>query len=179
MLLRGELSSAGRTWITDFEEIFRTYRKPVFNFLLRMSGNYDKALDLTQDVFVNALRGWPGLRDRSRAKVWLFRIARNVALRGMQHERRYPTESLEAHSGTLRSDGANPEEETLQHERREAMQQALGSLPAGLRMVLLLRDGEELDYREIAQVLGCSEGTVASRLNRARQLLGRKIRRVR
>jgi len=155
------------------------YRKPVFNLLLRMSGNYDRALDLTQDVFVNALRGWRSVRDPSRIRAWLFRIARNVALRNIHEERRLPTESLEGRDPGLRSNGVNPEEQILQQERERLVEEALRSLPPDVRLTVLLRDKEGLDYREMAQVLGCREGTVASRLNRARLLLGKKIARMR
>ena len=144
-----------------------------------MSGNYDRALDLTQDVFVNALRGWRSVRDPSRIRAWLFRIARNVALRNTHEERRLPTESLEGRDPSLGSTGVDPEEQILQQERERLIEEALRSLPTEMRLAVLLRDKEGLEYREMAQVLGCSEGTVASRLNRARRLLGKKIARMR
>ena len=169
------MTLAGRAQIDEFESMFRDYRKPVFNLLLRMTGSHDRALDLTQEVFVRALQGWAELRDRARVRGWIFRIARNVALRGMDQDRRGRTEPLESVAGVLESTEARPDEQFMQQEEKRALQRALDSLPTGMRLVLLLRDMEGLEYRQIAQVLGCSEGTVASRLSRARQLVGRKL----
>lgn len=175
----GASTPTGRSQATDFEELFQKYRQAVFNLLLRMTGNYDGAIDLTQDVFVRALRAWPTLRDPGQARTWLFRIARNVALRSLDNQRRHPTSSLEDLDETPASGAPALDDELLRKERAAALQRALNSLPAETRLILLLRDKEGMEYSEIAQVLGCSQGTVASRLNRARRRLGRKLEQMR
>ena len=133
----------------------------IHRLLLRMTASLDDAFDLTQETFVKAFTQIHGFDNRSSIGTWLYRIAVNEALQFFRRAARtrvavskaaeYDAES-NLFDGTLKLD----------------VDDALASVGTTDRAVLLLRYQEGLDYRRIAAVIGCSEGTVASRLNRAR-----------
>lgn len=132
------------------------------------------AEDLTQEAMLKALARIGDFRGGD-GRAWLLKIVRNTALDQARLCRRRPEVPLEAEDGAphaaIASTGPTPEDEMLGGERRTWLRAQVDALPDDLREALLLREFEELSYREIAEVLGVPIGTVMSRLFRARQLL--------
>ena len=156
-----------------FTRLVRRHQERVFRFVLRMLGSRDEAMDLTQDAFLRAWNALPGWRPEARFATWLLQIARNGALDLLRRRQRVefvpldpdaPGEAIfEPH------DTAPPPEQRLADRQRIGLlERALGALPAGQREILLLRELEDMSYAEIAATLGIQEGTVKSRLARAR-----------
>jgi RNA polymerase sigma-70 factor (ECF subfamily) len=161
---------------TVLDELFRRYRGLAFRVAYRLLGNEADALDAVQDGFAKALTHLPGFQGRSTFKTWLLRVVSNAALDlGRQRGRR---EAL-----SLDGLGAGDREqlEPLTHENaagglargdmRRVLNAALAALPEAQRRTFVLHAEAELSYREVADVLGISIGTVMSRLFYARQKL--------
>lgn len=167
-----------------WEELVRVHTKRVYAVCYRFTGSTEEAQDLTQEVFLRVFRTLRTFRaGEGSFGVWINRLTRNLLIdhyRRTKQER--ATESLEdrlpgmEESGTLtsRADGM-----LAGREANDLLQSALQKLSPELRETVILRDIEELEYREIAQVLSVPEGTVKSRLNRGRAELARLLRRFR
>ena len=152
-------------------ELFERTSTRIYRLLLRMTGDPDDAADLTQETYVKGFQGLDRFDGQSATiSTWLYRIAVNEAL---QFRRRQGV-------ATLKLLALAPNQPTeAQRPRTDVqldMEEALAELPSDDRALLLLRYQEELDYRDIAEVLECAEGTVASRLNRARERLREILR---
>lgn len=146
-------------------ELFERSSQRVFRLLLRMTGNADDAADLTQETFVRGFQNLDQFDGRSEVATWLYRIAVNQAL---QFRRRQATATLKIRelASLQRTELAGPKTDP-----QLDLAEALAELSTEDQAILLLRYQEELDYRGISEVLECAEGTVASRLNRARERL--------
>ncbi|MBL8488796.1 MAG: sigma-70 family RNA polymerase sigma factor [Rhodocyclaceae bacterium] len=156
-----------------FASLVRRHQDRVFGFLLRMLGNREDAMDLTQDAFLKAWNALPGWRPEARFTTWLFQIARNAALDLLRRRGSLQFVSLDdppqqGDAQDPRDAGPLPEERLADRQRIDLLQRALAALPAGYREILLLRELENMSYTEIAATLGIQEGTVKSRLARAR-----------
>lgn len=150
--------------------LFEQTSERVYRLLLRMTGNADDAADLTQETYIKGLQALDRFDGRSSIASWLYRIAINEAL---QFRRRNRTARLKlGNLATARSDAT----EDSAVDVRLDVTAALMELPPDDQAVLLLKYQEALDYRAIAEVLDCAEGTVASRLNRARDRLREFLR---
>ena len=155
-----------------FVAMYRRHQGRVFRFALRMSGDQATAEEVVQEVFLTVIRG-PVRYDAARASLgaWLLGVARNHLLRVLEHAPRAAEmpeqEAPDTSAGVL--------DALLARESSEALRRAVLSLPAAYREVLALCDLEEIDYAEAARALGCSVGTVRSRLHRARNLLAAKL----
>jgi RNA polymerase sigma-70 factor (ECF subfamily) len=158
------------------EELFQRYRLVAYRVAHRFLGNEADALDAAQDGFVKALTNLPGFQGRSSFKTWLLRVVSNAALDLGRQRGRRETLSLDA-VGPHDSDGAQPlviENPALGLERkdlRDLLNRALATLSEPQRATFVLHADAELSYREVAEVLGISIGTVMSRLYYARQKL--------
>lgn len=136
----------------------------VYRLMVRMVGR-EQAADVTQQVFLELFQKINSFRGLSRFETWLFRLAVNEAYRFLRRERRWKHQAL--HLDPV-------DERTSRHdsvESKQLLEEALQRIDAESRSVFLLREVERLSYREIAEVLQVAEGTVASRLNRARREL--------
>ena len=153
-----------------FERLFRDYQGRVYALALRFTSNRDDALDLTQDVFVKvyAALGRNGIRNES---AWIYRIAVNVCIDWFRKRKR---EVAVSDITICTICGGNLQQQ--ESEIRDLIVQALRCLSPAHRRVLLLRWIEGLSYKQIAQRLGCSVGTVMSRLHYARRYLHQHIR---
>ena len=165
-----------------WEELVKTYTKRVYAIAYRFTNSENEAQDLTQEVFLRVFRTLGSFRSGEGSfVVWLTRLTRNLLVdhyRRTKHDR--VTDAIEDKLGVL-------EERTAQHARtdgllagREAgelLQAALQKLSPELREAVILRDLQEMEYREIARALSVPEGTVKSRLNRGRAELARVLRR--
>jgi RNA polymerase sigma factor (sigma-70 family) len=141
-------------------------------WLARSSADAD---DVVQEAMLRAFRGFDGLRGGD-VKAWLFIIVRNCHLTGLaQRERRgfvpLPAEDDADDGSALVSAAPGPESVSMRRDEERSLQRLLGELPPEHREVLILRELEELDYREIAAVIQVPIGTVMSRLARARAAL--------
>jgi RNA polymerase sigma-70 factor (ECF subfamily) len=164
---------------TAFLEFYRRHQGLVYRFALQMSGKMEIAEDVTQDVFMIVM-GSATRYDSERGSVaaFLYGIARNVVLRALERERPYITvlDDVDSeYAGRLIA-----EQDVLgdlaRNERVETLRKAVLALPPAYREVVVLCDLHERDYAEAATALGCSIGTVRSRLHRARALLMEKLR---
>ena len=146
-------------------ELYARTSRRIYGLLLRMTGSEEAAADLAQETYLRAFARIKDFDARSTIATWLYRIAVNEAL---QHLRRLQRERgrLESVLPEVASSGAED-----RHSAQLDVAAALSALSPDDRAVLLLRYQEGLDYRRMATVLDCAEGTVASRLNRARAKL--------
>lgn len=164
-----------------WEELVRTHTRRVYGFCYRFTGKDSEAQDLTQEVFLRVFRSLKSYRsDEGAFATWLARLSRNLLI---DHYRRNKqeriTESIEEQLPMIEervSSSARPEGMLAGREASEALQAALEKLSPDLREAVILRDLQEMEYREIAQVLKVPEGTVKSRINRGRAELGRILR---
>ncbi len=167
---------------TAWESLVRVHTRRVYAICYRFTGSDQEAQDLTQEVFLRVFRSLKSFRKGEGAlTVWLARLTRNLLI---DHYRRTKLERAsdsiedqlpmleEKTAMSARTDGL-----TLGRETSELLQDALQKLSPELRETVILRDLEELEYREIAQALNVPEGTVKSRLNRGRAELARILRR--
>jgi RNA polymerase sigma-70 factor (ECF subfamily) len=169
VLVRRYLSGDTRA----FEILFRRYQTPIFNLVSRMVNGED-AYDLTQDVFCNALRAMHSFRGESKFSTWLFSIARNVCLNRLRHKAVIREESLDGmvednpFTRELPDHAADVEDIAEAHELQQIVGKVLAAMPPEQRLLITLRDFEQLSYEEIGQIAGMSVSNVKSRLHRAR-----------
>ena len=164
-----------------WEELVRTHTRRVYAVCYRFTGKDSEAQDLTQEVFLRVFRTIHSFRSgEGTFGVWLMRLTRNLLIDHYRRGRKdRATDSIEDQlpvleekvSMTSRTDGL-----VAGREAGEILQGALEKLSPELRETLILRDLEEMEYREIAQTLQVPEGTVKSRLNRGRAELARILR---
>lgn len=165
-----------------FEALVIENQKNVFNLALRMTGNEEDAMDISQDVFLKAYQSLDSFRGESRFSVWLYRMTYNMCIDLSRKKQRKPVTPL-----TLTGDDGeltdmevadlrfSPE---IVSERRElyiAIRRAVDSLTPEHRQVFLMREDTDMSYERIAEVLQVSEGTVKSRLSRARRQIAKLL----
>jgi RNA polymerase sigma-70 factor (ECF subfamily) len=160
-----------------FKEIYDRFRDRVYNLAYYSLGEALAAEDVLQIVFMKVHRGLPGFRFESQLATWIYRIAFNQCLnenrrRGAQH---VPLESLLGSGDEIDISSSLDDKHALS-ERREIIRQAVMELSPKLRTVVVLKYLEGLSYAEVASVLECSPGTVASRLNRALAAMEARLR---
>jgi len=158
------------------EELFHRYRQLAYRVAHRLLGNEADALDAVQEGFVKALLHLPGFQGRSSFKTWLLRVVSNAALDLGRQRGRRETLSLDIFGpgDRERIDPLVLDDPALGLERadlRHLLDRALATLPEAQRRTFVLHADAELSYREVAEVLGISIGTVMSRLYYARQKL--------
>jgi RNA polymerase sigma-70 factor (ECF subfamily) len=159
-----------------FEELVRRYQRPITGYVFRMLGNYDAALDVTQEVFIKVYNSLNKYSSEYKFSTWLYRIAHNAAVDHMRRNSVTP-QSLESENadGTfqmqIESRGPSPEQERERSEWRAEIDTVVKCLPAAYRDLILLRHGRDLSYDEIAEVTGLPLGTVKNRLFRAREMM--------
>jgi RNA polymerase sigma-70 factor (ECF subfamily) len=167
---------------TAWEDLLRVYTRRVYAVCYRFTGTDGEAQDLTQEVFLRVFKTLKSFRSGEGSfSVWLNRLTRNLLI---DHYRRTrlerATDSIEDQLLTLEETAAGcgrTDSMLAGREASELLQGALQKLSPDLRETVILRDIEELEYREIAEVLNVPEGTVKSRLNRGRAELARILRR--
>jgi len=165
-----------------FEELIRRHQKPLVNFLYRMVGDLDLALDMAQDVFTKAFVALKRYDERFRFTTWLYRIASNNAI---DHLRRHRPVTVSLDQPLPGGDGemtlempsrsATPAQELEFRETARRLSEAVKALPPAYRQLILLRHVQHLRYDEIAEVSGLPLGTVKNRIFRARALLRRLL----
>ncbi|HJC12654.1 MAG TPA: sigma-70 family RNA polymerase sigma factor [Candidatus Agathobaculum intestinigallinarum] len=167
------LARARRGELDAFEELVRQYEKRVYAVALRSSGSPEDAADITQEVFLRAWRSIESFRGDSGFSTWLFRITMNLCVDHARHKNAQPqTQPLvvgeEDAERPIPDPAPTPEEHLENSELGRELAAALDEVSEEHRRIVLLRDVSGLSYTEIAEVLEISEGTVKSRLSRAR-----------
>lgn len=154
-----------------FEELYRQHAGRLYNLTFRMAGSAQEAEDLLQDVFLLAYRKLGSFRGDSSLGTWLYRLGMNQCLdylRGRHARMSQATESLDD-EGT--AEPAAPLPATPIAVNRMDLERAIGRLPNGCRAAFLLHDVEGFEHREVARILGVSEGTSKSQVHKARMKL--------
>ena len=162
-----------------FEELVRAYERRVFAYAYRMLSNREDAEEVTQDVFVKVWRTLGRFRGDCSFSSWILKITRNTATDVLRRRQEtvaplfseHPTDASFLPEPYDLSPASNPPEAYLKAEREETVARAIAALPPDFRQILLLREMEGLSYAEIGEVLSIEEGTVKSRISRARQAL--------
>lgn len=172
------LAQARRGELDAFEELVRRYEKRVYAIALRSAGSPEDAADITQDVFLRAWRSIESFRGDSGFSTWLFRITMNICVDHARHRQTQPqTMALtndEDEERPIHDTAPTPEEYLDNSELGRELATALDEVSEEHRRIVLLRDVSGMSYTEIAEILEISEGTVKSRLARARIAL-RKV----
>jgi RNA polymerase sigma-70 factor (ECF subfamily) len=161
-----------------FESIVREYERNVYNIALRMSGDREDALDISQESFLKAYHSLRSFRGESKFSVWLYRIVSNTCLDFLRERKRRAELPLVREDDEGESEDTQICDESLSPETlferkltREAVRRGLLSLPEDQRKILLLREIQGFSYEEIGEILSLESGTVKSRIFRARRKL--------
>ena len=160
----------------SFEELVRRYQRPISAYVYRMVGNYESALDLTQEIFIKVYNSLNRYRAEFKFSTWIYKIAHNAAV---DHLRRTATREQSLVLGPegdtfdlpIESARLSPEQESEQKERRGEIEAVVRALPANYRELIILRHSQDLSYEEIVEVTGLPLGTVKNRLFRAREMM--------
>lgn len=156
-----------------FAALVRQYQNRVFRFILRLSANHEDAMDLTQETFMKAHQALPAWQPKAQFRTWLLRIAHNTTLDLLRRRQRvsfvsYGELAADEQDPALPDPAPLPDERLASRQSIQLLDLALRELPIEHREILLLRELEDLSYTEIAATLDIAEGTVKSRLARAR-----------
>src|SRR6266511_1880870 len=159
-----------------FEQIVRRYQRPISAYVYRMIGDYDAALDLTQEIFIKVYGSLSRYRSEFKFSTWIYKIAHNSTvayLRLKAGRERSLVNGTEGDQYDLPVDSGvlSPEQESEQKERRLEIEFVVRSLPATYRELISLRHAQDLTYEEIVEVTALPLGTVKNRLFRAREMM--------
>lgn len=168
-----------------FSELVRRYADSVLGYLYHMTGDRDQAEDLFQETFRKVHEKCHRFRGE-RFKSWLFTIATHSAIDAARRNQRRTTISLDqetdcgspqgcTHGALIAADTSDPADELVREEQKAQVRQAIESLPVKQRATLILAYYQQLSYREVAHVMGCSVGTVKTQMSRALGTLARKL----
>jgi RNA polymerase sigma-70 factor (ECF subfamily) len=158
-----------------FHLLFEEYKDRVFSIAVySCGGNEATARDVSQQVFLKLMTGISHFRGESTFTTWLYRLVVNACADERRKSRRFL--SFGEGSSVTRIEDKRPQEQHFaKSEMAYSVQEAIQELKPKLRLPILLKYVDDLSYEEIANVLGCSKGTVASRLNRGHKALARKL----
>jgi RNA polymerase sigma-70 factor (ECF subfamily) len=159
-----------------FEELVKRYQRPISAYVYRMVGDYDSALDLTQEIFIKIYGSLSRYRPEFKFSTWIYKIAHNAAI---DHLRRTSGRERSLINGTendeydlpIESEGLSPEQQSEREERRIEIETVVRSLPTAYRELIVLRHSQDLTYEEIVDVTGLPLVTVKNRLFRAREMM--------
>lgn len=160
----------------SFEELVRRYQRPISAYVYRMVGDYEAALDLTQEIFIKVYGSLSRYRAEFKFSTWIYKIAHNSAV---DHLRRSAGRERSLNAGIegdgyelpIESGRLSPEQESERTERRLEIESVVRSLPSAYRELIILRHSHDLTYEEIVDVTGLPLGTVKNRLFRAREMM--------
>ncbi len=172
-----ELAKAGD--ISAFEQLVEGYQRRIFNVAFRMLGSYEDANDLTQEVLIRIYKSLKSFKEQSSFLTWVYRITTNVCLDELRKRKKQRVisldEDIKVEDGEMKrqieSEELSPEEVAENNELSKLVKEAIEELSDEHRLVIVLRDMQGFSYEEIANYLKCPEGTVKSRINRARMAL--------
>ena len=172
-----------------FNELVELYEARVFRLLLRMLGRRDEAEDMAQEVFVQIFKAITTFRGDAKLSTWIYRVSVNLCKNRMKYLSRRHTDGedelepvaerapLDEAKGVTFGDVAQPDRLVEGYQLERVVQQCIAELEPDFREVLILRDLEDLSYDELSEITGLAEGTVKSRLHRARSMLKLSVER--
>ncbi len=166
--------------VDAFEVLVRKHQKRMLNIAYRMIGNYEEACDIVQDTFISAYKSIKSFKGEAKFSTWLYTIVMNLSknrlkqLRTQLHREKFSIDDPALTNngqvrGALASSGPSALETLERRDVQQKVQQCINSLDEEFREVLILRDIQGFSYDEISDVLTVPEGTVKSRLSRARE----------
>ena len=164
-----------------FEELILSYQKKVLNLAYRMLGSVSDAEDAAQEIFIKVFRSLYSFNEKSAFSTWLYKVATNVCLDILRKRKRQNGGAMisisrynsqdDEYELPIEDGAPSPHEEAQKKEAMRALKSALDLLSEEQRAVIVMRDINGLSYEEIADIAGCSLGTVKSRINRSRLAL--------
>jgi RNA polymerase sigma-70 factor, ECF subfamily len=159
-----------------FRSLFEIHKDRVYSIALRYCGDRVEAMDIAQDVFLKLFSAIPNFRGDSRFESWLYRIVVNCCFDHKRKKGRFGP-LVDDLLGLLRAPGEGTLHQLMRNQLGDKVRSAVSALPPDQRIAVVLRYTEGLSYEEISEVLGCTQGTIASRLNRAHKTLSRRLAR--
>jgi len=160
--------------MSAFQMLFEAYKDKVYSIAFYFSRDEASARDITQQVFLKLFTSIGQFRRDCEFTTWLYRLVANACTD--EHRRRRRFVSFDDEAGVMNMiERGSQEENYIRRQINDSVRAAIADLKPKLRLPILLKYVEGLSYDEIANVLGCSKGTVASRLNRGHKLLARKL----
>jgi len=171
-----------------FEFLVKKYQKKMLNIAYRMVGSYDDSCEIVQDAFVSAFKNLKQFREEARFSTWLYTIVVNLSKNRLKrlHVKEYREEltldnMVESKNRNMKKDPISTEPSVLERiekrDTQEVVQKCINSLDYEFREVLVLRDIQGFSYNELSDMLMIKEGTVKSRLSRAREALKKCLKR--
>jgi RNA polymerase sigma-70 factor, ECF subfamily len=170
-----------------FAQLVTRYKDSITNYLNMMVGDYDIAVDLSQETFLRVYRSIDRYSNMYQFSTWIYRIATNLGIDEIRYRKRrgqvfyknvmgsrQPGDK-EGREFEITDSRRSPSDEILRKESSQVLGDAIRSLPKKYRTAFIMKEVQELPYETIAKVLNCSSGTIKSRLHRARELLQRKL----
>jgi len=159
--------------------LYELYKGAVFRYFLRMTGNSEEAGELTQEAFFQACLSLHRFKQEASLKTWLFAIARNVYLKHLRHKSQEKALAMgenHAFSPHQSHEDISPADKLILDEERARVQKALSRLPENSRSLIILKEYEQLSYREIAGIFGQTENWARVSFFRAKKQLGQVYR---
>jgi RNA polymerase sigma-70 factor, ECF subfamily len=167
-------------YLDAYDQLVDRHADRIYRLALRLLNNHHDAEDVTQESFIVAWESLPRYRSEASFATWLYRIATNRAINHARRRRTEPVENvtLEAAAGSADASPSSgePADEAIGNARRDALKAAIERLPMEQRVILVLRQFEELSYAQIAEIRGLSIPAVKSHLLRARRDLARQLK---
>jgi len=164
-----------------FAEIIKKYQNMVFKYVYYQFGNYDEALDITQDIFITVMEALESFRQESKFSTWLYSIMVNHCKNYKKKKNRYSTVPLKIFRGgeevelQLEDTREDPEDRIIKEDSLRIIKEEINKLPNDFREILTLRDIEGLSYNEISDILGINLSNVKVRIHRGREYLKNRL----